>query len=343
MSKPLLLIYTGGTIGMVRSEQGYVPAPGFERLLRDRLAHAPGHPITDFEFIEFEQLLDSANLAPANWLTIAHAILDHYDDYAGFVVLHGTDTMAYTASALSFMLQGLDKPVILTGSQIPITELRNDAKDNLIAAMILAAEYPVNEVCLYFNGQLLRGNRSTKHSASSLDAFGSPNFPALGHVGIGITLNQSLLLPERERRFQLPDYDPEALAALQLFPGISADQVQRMLAGERIRGLILRSYGVGNVPSDNPALMAALESAADRGVVIVNTTQCPQGAVSQTTYATGMRLQQAGVVAGADMTFEAAFAKLHYLLACHEDAALVREAVARELCGELTVTESTVT
>jgi len=336
LTKPLLLIHTGGTIGMIRSEQGYVPAPAFEQLLRERLASVVAHPVTGFDFIEFEHLLDSANLTPEHWLAIGRYILDHYDDYNGFVVLHGTDTMAYTAAALSFMLRGLDKPVILTGSQIPLAELRNDAKDNLITAMILAAEYPVPEVCLYFNGRLLRGNRSTKVDATGFNAFDSPNFPPLGEVGIRIAIDESRLCAPTTRRFRLPDFNPRAVAVLQLFPGISGELVSRVLATPGIGGLILRSYGVGNVPGDNTDLMSALAAASERGVVIVNTSQCLRGAVSQTTYATGVGLHQAGVVGGGDMTFEAAFAKLHYLLAGPDTADSIRAGLQENFCGELT-------
>ena len=336
MSSRILLIYTGGTIGMTRSEDGYAPSGGFEALLRNRLQTASPQSAFEFDYVEFETLLDSANIQPRHWSELAAVVEHHYADYNGFVILHGTDTMAFTASALSFLLPGLDKPVIVTGSQIPLQELRNDAKDNLITAMVLARDYAIPEVCLYFNGRLMRGNRTTKAHATGLEAFDSPNFPDLGTVGIDIHLHPERLLKPGTPHFLQPDFDRHAVVALQLFPGISGDFVSRVLADRRIRGLVLRSFGVGNMPHQDAPLLAALTSASSRGLVIVNTTQCLRGRVSQETYATGMALQRAGVVSGADMTFEAAFTKLHMLLSRSDEAAAIRRQIDLPLCGELT-------
>lgn len=336
MDSRILLIYTGGTIGMVRSEEGYVPSKGFESLLRQRLETAMPSDTFEFDYVEFEELIDSANIQPYHWTALAELIRHNYRNYAGFVVLHGTDTMAFTASALSFMLRGLDKPVIMTGSQIPLAELRNDAKDNLITAMVLARDYPIHEVCLYFNGRLMRGNRTTKANATGFEAFDSPNFPDLGQVGIDIHLHQQPLPPTRQQ-LSAPIFEPHAVVALKLFPGISADFVSRVLSDPRTRALVMSSFGVGNVPHHNKPLVAALTEASRRGVTIVNITQCMRGRVSQETYATGRVLQEAGVVSGADMTFEAAFTKLHVLLAEESHPDTVRHLVTQNLCGELSL------
>ncbi|MBY4677715.1 asparaginase [Marinobacterium arenosum] len=334
MKRRILILYTGGTIGMQPSEQGYVPVTGFHELLQQQLHSKTSQQLPEFELLELDQLIDSANLVPQHWLQIAGLLQQHWQQYDGFIVLHGTDTMAYTASALSFMLQGLDKPVILTGSQIPLVELRNDALDNLITALLLAGNYQIPEVCIYFNGRLLRGNRSTKLKSTGFDAFDSPNFPWLGQVGIHIELHGNLLLEPGLRQFLLPAFDAEAVVMLQLYPGIPARVVDALLDSPKVKGLILQSYGVGNVPDANEALVDSLAKASDRGVVVLNITQCLQGRVSQGAYATGSVLNRIGVVAGQDLTPEAAFAKLHFLLASGLTPEQVREQLAQPLCGE---------
>lgn len=332
MTARVLVIYTGGTIGMVPSADGYVPQPGFEARLRAQLGE---RELPMFDLLEFERLLDSASLVPADWVRIARALQMHWDHYDGFVVLHGTDTMAYTASALSFMLAQQDKPVILTGSQIPLSELRNDALDNLLTALLLAAEPALAEVCIYFNGRLLRGNRSRKVKSSGLDAFDSPNCPWLGQAGIELDLQRELLLPAQPVRFELAEYDPEAVLILTVFPGMPARLLREALAPSRVRGLVLMTYGVGN-PPEQPELLDELARAADRGQVVVNLTQCHQGAVSQGAYATGALLNRVGVVPGLDLTPEAAFAKLHHLLAQGLSPQRVREAMVEARRGECT-------
>jgi len=334
MKQNILVIYTGGTIGMQPSDDGYVPVSGFDELLHQRLQPHGQQALPNFDVVEFEQLIDSSNLLPTNWQQIGRCIIDHYQQYDGFVVLHGTDTMGYTASALSFILQGLDKPVILTGSQIPLVELRNDAQDNLITSLMLAANYRIPEVCVYFNGRLLRGNRCSKLKATGFDAFDSPNFPWLAQVGIHIDLHEQLMIEPGPQNFCVPDYDSAAVTMLHLYPGIQVNLVRRVLDDNRIRGLIIHSFGVGNPPDANSELMTLLEQANLRGVVIVNLTQCLQGKVWQGAYATGSILNRIGVIPGSDLTTEAAFCKLHYLLATEQDTAVVKEKMQLSLCGE---------
>ncbi|WP_421865456.1 asparaginase [Motiliproteus sp.] len=340
MNKRIYILYTGGTIGMQRSEQGYVPMPGLADLIAQKMPVHLSANMPDYELEELDHLIDSTNATPADWRTIASRIRDNYDQYDGFVVLHGTDTLAYTASALSFMLQDLTKPVIVTGSQIPLCELRNDAQDNLITTLVLARNYPIPEVLLYFNGRLLRGNRATKVKASGFDAFDSPNFPWLGQVGIHIEIKQHLTRPCAEKpRFELPGYGKQRIITLKLFPGIDA-QFLRHLLNQPLDGLILESFGVGNAPDRESEFLQLLQQANDQGVVIVNRSQCLQGRVDHSSYATGLALAQTGVISGFDMTLEAAFCKLHHLLASGLDQDQIRQKMQTSLCGELTPAKS---
>jgi L-asparaginase len=252
------------------------------------------------------------------------------------VVLHGTDTMAYTASALPFMLQGLQKPVVITGAQIPLCHVRNDARENLITALLIAANFKIPEVCLCFGDKLLRGNRAVKVDADSLDAFESPNFPPLGTVGIEIKINWDLILPPPKTRktIKITALSESRVAGLRLFPGISVDIVKNFLQPP-IRGLILETYGIGNAPEDSE-LLAALKAASDRGVIIVNCTQCLRGTVNMDDYATGSSLAKAGVINGFDLTPEAALAKLSFLLSQKLSVAKMKKMMQTDLKGELT-------
>lgn len=326
----VLVIYTGGTIGMVPSADGYRPEPDFAA----RLSCALGErDLPEFELLEFDRLIDSASLRPADWEPIARVLRDRWDDYGGFVVLHGTDTLAYTASALSFMLPQQDKPVILTGSQIPLSQSRNDALDNLLTALLLASRPDLAEVCICFNGRLLRGNRSRKVKSSGLAAFDSPNCPWLGEVGIDIRLSPECLPPEPVR-FEIPSCDPEAVVLLMAYPGMPLRLLREALAPEAVRGLVLLTYGVGNPPETDGGLLDELARAAARDQVVVNLTQCQQGAVTQGAYATGALLNRVGVVPGLDLTPEAAFAKLHHLIATGRSPMQIRKALGRALRGE---------
>ncbi|MBR9884454.1 MAG: asparaginase [Oceanospirillales bacterium] len=333
MMMKVLVIYTGGTIGMVPSDQGYVPVSGFHDRVLEQLGSAADQ-LPEYDLVELDRLIDSANVVPQDWCEIARTLERHWAQYDGFVVLHGTDTMAYTASALSFMLRGIDKPVILTGSQIPLAELRNDALDNLITSLMLAASGEIHEVCVYFNGRLLRGNRARKVRSTGFDAFDSPNCPWLGQVGIHIDLRHDLLLPAGTPDFCIPQLDPSAVVALSVFPGMPARLIESALDDPRVKGLVLHTYGVGNPPDADLALIGALEQACARGVAVLNVTQCHQGAVSQGAYATGATLNRIGVIPGSDLTPEAAFTKLHLLLAQDLFGEQLSDALSHPLCGE---------
>jgi L-asparaginase len=334
--KRVLITYTGGTIGMKPSADGYKPAAGFLETQLQKLPELTHHKMPDFDIHEYDPLLDSADMSSEDWVKIAQDIAAHYDDYDGFIIIHGTDTMAYTASALSFLLHNLDKTVIVTGSQIPIAELRNDAREMLISAMLIAAHYRIPEVCLYFNNKLLRGNRAVKVDALGLDAFESPNYPPLADIGIEIKVNRRRVLPMPDGEFELYSLQQAEVGAMRLFPGVSAAIVRNFLQPP-IQGLVLETYGIGNGPSNNTAFLAALHEASERGVVIVNCTQCLHGAVNMSKYATGEALKQVGVISGHDMTPQAALTKLYFLLSRGMTTDEVRKFMQLDLRGELTL------
>jgi len=334
-SKRVYIAYTGGTIGMKKAPAGYVPAAGYLQKQMKRLPELKSKKMPAFDIHEYDPLQDSSNMTPEDWLKIADDIAAHHDHYDGFVVLHGTDTMAYTASALPFMLQGLQKPVIISGAQIPFCEIRNDARENLITAMLIAADFVIPEVCLCFGSKLLRGNRATKIDADGFEAFASPNFPALGIVGTEIKINWDLVLSPSQESEPVVARPMRAsrVAVLRLFPGISADIVHNVLQPP-IKGVVLETYGTGNAPQD-PQLIGALQTASERGIVIINCTQCSKGSVNMTDYATSSTLAKAGVISGFDMTVEAALAKLACLFGRDLEPEIVKEKMQINMRGEL--------
>lgn len=332
--KTIYVAYTGGTIGMQRSIKGYIPVAGH---LQNQLTampefHRPEMP--NFTLHEYTPLIDSADMSPQHWQIIAEDISNHYDQYAGFVILHGTDTMAFTASALSFMLENLAKPVIVTGSQIPLSELRSDGQQNLLNALFVAANYPVNEVTLFFNNMLFRGNRATKAHADGFNAFASPNMPPLLEVGIHIRRLNALPAPQGSGCLIVHPTSPQPIGVLTLYPGISADVVRNFLL-QPVKALILRSYGVGNAPQ-NEAFLSVLKEAVEREIVVVNLTQCISGKVNMDGYATGNALAQVGIISGFDLTVEAALTKLHFLLNQNFSITEIRQLMQQNLRGELT-------
>ena len=334
--KHILIIYTGGTIGMVRTPNGYAPQNGYFRAALEAIPALAFDEMPRWDLHEMSPLLDSSNMAVNEWNKIARLIADSYDSYDGFVVLHGTDTMAYTASALSFMLNGLDKPVVLTGSQIPLCELRSDGCDNIITSILIAAGDRVHEVCLYFGGTLLRGNRATKYSADGLIAFVSPNYPPLAEAGITIRYNDAALLPRQTGGLRLQLLENVPIGVIKVFPGIQFSLFEPIMT-EKLRGIVIETFGAGNIPGDGNSLLPIIRRAFANGTVLTVCSQCPQGAVSLGAYETSSALKQAGAVSGLDITTEAAVAKLYYLFSCGYDKEAVKRGMERSLRGEMTV------
>ncbi len=336
MKKRVCILYTGGTIGMKPGPQGYAPEAGYLGRVMASMPDFSSPEMPGYVIREYAPLLDSSNMGPRHWLAIARDIADSYQDFDGFVVIHGTDTMAYTASALPFMLEGLAKPVVLTGSQIPLCRVRSDGRENLVTSLMVVAQTAIPEVCLCFGNRLLRGCRSTKVDAAGFQAFDSPNYPDLGHIGVAIRTHPELILPARPvSGLTVHPLSDARVGALRLFPGISAELVANVLRSP-LQGLVLETYGMGNGPSNDADLMDVLAEACQRGVVIVNCTQCLRGTVDQGGYQAGSALARAGVVSGADMTAEAALTKMIYLFSLGLAPDDIRERMTRNLRGELT-------
>lgn len=335
----VLIIYTGGTIGMVQNPTTGAHEPLDFGHLVSHVPELQNVPVS-FQTLQFDPPLDSSNMNPDLWSHIVHLIADNYEGYDGFVVLHGTDTMAYTASALSYMLQGLSKPVILTGSQLPIGVLRTDGKENLITSIEIAAakdrigQAMVPEVCIYFQGSLLRGNRSKKLSSEEFHAFSSPNYAALARVGVHITWAHHHINYAPLSMKLRPCYNMSTdVAVLRLFPGINKMTVESILNIPSVRGVVMETYGAGNAMTYD-WFLEALEKAVKRGVVVVNVTQCLGGSVEMGIYETGNRLSMAGVIGSGDMTTEATIVKLMFLLGQGFSQREVEEKMQQNLAGE---------
>ncbi|MDD6788089.1 MAG: asparaginase [Bacteroidales bacterium] len=336
----VLILYTGGTIGMVENPETGAHEPlDFQHLA----SHVPemNQLHVQVDTLQFEQPLDSSNIKPEHWQHMAEVVVDNYDRYDGFVILHGTDTMAYSATALSFILQNLAKPVIFTGSQLPIGVLRTDGKENLITAIEIAGACDriglpmVPEVCIFFQSYLLRGNRSKKFSAEQFNAFASPNYPPIAEVGVHINYAHHYIRHAISNENLTPHYNFDRnVVVLRLFPGISPSIVRSVLNIHGLKGLVLESFGTGNAMTDD-WFIEELRSAVDRGLVIVNASQCIGGGVEMGRYDTGNRLQNAGVIGGGEMTTEAVIVKLMFLLGQDYSPEKVCKLMSTNIAGEL--------
>lgn len=339
----ILIIYTGGTIGMIEdAKTGTLKPFDFTHLI-DNVPKIKKLDY-DIEHVQFDKPIDSSDINPMHWRQIAHTIGVNYEKFDGFVVLHGTDTMAFTASALSFMLENLRKPVIITGSQLPIGEVRTDGEENLITALQIAAacdtvngEPMVQEVAILFENYLWRGNRSTKMSADNFNAFKSNNYPQLAHIGLSIQFNHDALWRMRERRMlNVHTGMSESVIVIYVYPGITEMSLRQQLSTPGVQGVILKTYGAGNVPTVE-WFSKAIKETVESGKVVINITQCPNGSVHQKRYYTGNILEEAGVISGRDMTTEAALTKMMFLFGTGMSATQVAKSMRYPLCGEMTI------
>ena len=334
----ILIIYTGGTIGMIEDAQsGALKTFNFDHLLNE-IPELKKFNLS-IESYSFEPLIDSSNMNPSNWIKIASTIKENYQAYDGFVILHGSDTMAYTASALSFMLENLAKSVILTGSQLPIGVIRTDGKENLLTAIEIAATHKdgkplVPEVCIYFENNLYRGNRTHKFNAENFSAFISANYPSLAKVGVHIRYNHQAILSPKINFLIVHTKLDQNIAILKLFPGINKTVVDATLNIKELKAVILETYGSGNAPTDS-WFLNSLENAIKKGIIVLNITQCKGGSVVQGKYETSSDLLKIGVTGGVDMTTEAAITKLMYLLGEDFSTDEVRKLLSISLRGEL--------
>lgn len=343
MKRKILMIYTGGTIGMKQDEKSLALVPVDISQIQEEVPELKkfGYSIDTYSF---DPVIDSSDITPAFWVNLCNLIKKNYEKYDGFVILHGTDTMSYTASALSFMMEDLAKPVVLTGSQLPVGMLRTDGKENIISSIEIAAAVDetghamVPEVCIYFESQLYRGNRTTKYNAENFRAFRSANYPVLADVGIHIKFNRSLI--QYPKRWDLPlklrtKLDTN-VAILKIFPGITPAAIDAVLGTKGCRAVVLETFGSGNAPTTRQ-FVSTIKKWVKKGLIVVNVTQCQAGKVDMGAYATGVALREAGVVSGYDSTTEATLCKLFVLLGRYSSSAMVKKELQKCLCGEISI------
>lgn len=334
-----MLIYTGGTLGMARDSDNTLAPFDFNQIL-DRMPELRQYDL-NISVVSFNSLIDSSNVQPAHWIALATLIEEFYEEFDGFVIIHGTDTMAYSASALSFLLEGLSKPVIFTGSQLPIGDPRTDARENLISSLEIAAEKEegvpkVREVAIFFNATLLRGNRAKKTESNLFGAFESANYPALASSGVSITYNEASLMPYNpHQKLKVHRKMDPRIMVIHLFPGLRPEFFEPILYNEKLKGIILATYGAGNSPSEE-WLLKALRTVVEQNRVVLNVSQCIGGTVRQGRYETGAKLQEIGVTSGMDLTIEAALTKMMFLFPLYHGKQL-RLMLEKPLRGEMSI------
>ena len=328
MKNAVLIIYTGGTIGMVQDEKGALHPFELNRIY-DALPQLK-HAAYQIDSCQLDPIIDSSNMNPTVWKKIVDVIEKEYDNYDGFLVLHGTDTMAYTASALSFAFENLGKPVVLTGSQLPLGMLRSDGRENIICAL------EISEVCIFFENKLYRGNRSTKVSAQNFNAFSSFNYPSLAVAGIDIYYKTDLISAVPTNSMKVYKNFDEHIAILHLFPGITQEVVHSVLSIQGLKAVIISTYGSGNAPTED-WFLKELEETVAKGIIVYDVTQCKSGSVNIGRYATSSDLGRIGVVSGYDITIEAAVTKLMFLLGNYSDKDTITKMLTQSLRGEITL------
>lgn len=332
--KKILIIYTGGTIGMIHDHNtGSLKPFDFGKI--NEVLPELKKLNCKIDFHSFYPLVDSSDMKPESWIKLAGLIEKNYSSYNGFIILHGTDTMAYTASALSFMLQNLSKPVILTGSQLPVGEIRTDARRNIITSVQIASgDVIVPEVCIFFNSQLFRGNRAEKYTSSKFDAFQSINYPLLAETGVEIKFNHEFIRKSSSKKLLVNKKLSTAVALLKIFPGIHSDVIENIISSKNLKALVLETYGSGNAPKEK-WFINILKKATENGIVIVNISQCSGGVVEMGKYENSRLLKEAGVASGGDMTTEAVITKLMCLTGKNLSVAQIKKQVEQPLAGEM--------